>query len=572
MTLEPERPASEPSRDAHELGKLLSELDSARNGQGKPDHVFPEKEDPLGVFAPSEWYRSLVENSFEGIFIQKGPKIVYANRMLHEMLGYEQGELIGKDHWVVYAPESQALTRDRGEARLRGENPPSNYEVRLQRKDGSSFEGEILAKRIQFEDGPGIHVWIRDLTERKATEKKREELERRLQQSRRLEALGTLAGGIAHNFNNLLMAIQGNVSLLLMEMNPEDPRCERLRAIEDAVRSGAELSLRILRSAKVEKSEVDTLDINSLVQEVCYLFAASHKQVNIQQQLADPLQKVQADRNLLEQVLINLLVNGEQAMPQGGELLIQTDNVSLSQDETAPQGILPGEFVRITVKDTGVGMDRATLQRLFEPFFTTRQIGEGTGLGLSTAYGIVRTHGGFMTAESEPGAGSTFKVYLPACPDKSIAGAGKADESRKSKGRILLVDDEESILKVGTQLLQALGYSVIQARSGRQALSLYEKHRGEVDLVILDMIMPEMGGAQVLGAIREMDPLARVLICSGNFPEGEVQGALLEEGCLGAIRKPFSLEELAETVRRAMEGPQDPMGPRTISRGLPTAP
>ncbi|MEJ5378367.1 MAG: response regulator [bacterium] len=547
MASEPNQDLAELSKEIQRLRKRVSELESAQKARQTPPEASLQSEDPLGVFAPWEWYRSLVENSFDGIFIQKGPKIVYANRMLHEMLGYKPGELIGRDHWVVYAPEFQALTRARGEARMKGENPPSNYEVRLQRKDGSTLEGEILAKGIQFDDEPGIHVWIRDLTERKAIEKKRQELEDLLQESRRLEALGTLAGGIAHNFNNLLMAIQGNVSLLLLEMDREDPRCERLRAIEEAVRSGAELARQILRSAKWEKVEVGMLDPNHLVGEVCSLFAATHKHLNIRQELTRPLHAVKGDRNLLEQVLMNLLLNGVQAMPQGGELLVKTENISLNEEHSRPHGVSPGEFVKIIVKDTGVGMEQATLQRVFEPFFTTREVGKGTGLGLSTAYGIVRSHGGFMTAESELGAGSTFTVYLPGLQEKAHgedAGAGTS----KGKGRILLVDDEEMILKVGTRLLEALGYSVLQAQNGREALKLYATHRGEVDLVMLDVVMPEMGGSQVLAALREMDPHVRVLLCSGHFPDGEAASSLLG-GCVGAIRKPFTLEELGKTLQ-----------------------
>lgn len=558
MSLEPDLSAQELWEEVQRLRKLVAEPQAAQKAHQNPGGSASPKEDPEGVFAPSEWYRSLVENSFDGIFIQKGPKIVYANKMLHEMLGYEPGELVGKDHWLVYAPESQALTRERGEARMRGENPPGQYEVSLQRKDGSTFEGEILARRIQFEEGPGIHVWIRDLTERRAMEKRREELESRLQQSRRLEALGTLAGGIAHNFNNLLMAIQGNVSLLLMEMDPEDPRCERLKAIEEAVRNGARLTSQVLRSARAERVTADPLDINSLVMEVCSLFGATHKQLRIEQQLAEAPHTVKADRDLLEQVLINLLVNSAQAMPQGGDLLIRTENTSLPEDETAHQGVPPGNFVRITVKDTGTGMDRATLQRVFEPFFTTREVGEGTGLGLSTAYGIVRTHGGFMTAESEPGAGSTFRVYLPASAPEHPGGPLSQGMPR-GKGRILLVDDEEMILKVGAQLLEALGYSVIQAKGGKEALSLYGKHGKEVDLVLLDMVMPQMGGSQVLRALREMDPQVRVLLCSGHFPESDVQRAFLE-GSLGFIRKPFTLEQLEETLGKLMAPPQQPRG------------
>ncbi len=558
MALEPDLSAQELWEEVQRLRKLVAEPQAAQKAHQNPGGSASPKEDPAGVFTPSEWYRSLVENSFDGIFIQKGPKIVYANKMLHEMLGYEPGELVGKDHWLVYAPEFQALTRERGEARMRGENPSGQYEVRLQRKDGSTFEGEILARRIQFEEGPGIHVWIRDLTERRAMEKRREELESRLQQSRRLEALGTLAGGIAHNFNNLLMAIQGNVSLLLMEMDPEDPRCERLKAIEEAVRNGARLTSQVLRSARAERLTADPLDINSLVMEVCSLFGATHKQLRIEQQLAEAPYTVKADRDLLEQVLINLLVNSAQAMPQGGDLLIRTENISLPEDETAHQGVPPGNFVRITVKDTGTGMDRATLQRVFEPFFTTREVGEGTGLGLSTAYGIVRTHGGFMTAESEPGAGSTFRVYLPASAPEH-PGGHLSQGLPRGKGRILLVDDEEMILKVGTQLLEALGYSVIQAKGGKEALSLYGKHGKEVDLVLLDMVMPQMGGSQVLRALREMDPQVRVLICSGHFPEGDVQKAFLE-GSLGFIRKPFTLEQLEETLGKLMDPPQQPRG------------
>jgi two-component system cell cycle sensor histidine kinase/response regulator CckA len=551
MASEPDQGTRKLLREIERLRKRISELEAGGKGGQEVGGVTPVDGDILGVVAPAEWYRSLVETSFDGIFIQRGPKIVYANRMLHRMLGYEPGELIGKDHWLVYAPEFQALTRARGEARMRGENPPSRCEVKLQRKDGSTLEGEIQARLMHFEDGPGIHVWIRDLTEREEAERKRRELEEQLHQARRLEALGTLAGGIAHNFNNLLMAIQGNVSLLLMEMDPRDPRGDRLRAIEEAVRSGAQLTRQVQRFARGEQGETVALDINALVRGACELFAVARKEMLVRQDLDARLRTVRGDRSLLEQVLMNLLVNGGQAMPGGGELLVRTENVALTENEAAHHGVRPGGFVRITVMDSGIGMDQATLQRIFEPFFTTRDVGEGTGLGLSTAYGIVRSHGGFISAESQPGVGSTFKVYLPAC-DEQVTLEEPYQKTVRGKGTILLVDDEEMILKVGTQMLEALGYRVIQARGGQDALELYRERGGDVDLVLLDMIMPGMGGSQVFRGLRRMNPRARVLLCSGHSPEGEAQEGLMQ-GCLGFIQKPFRLEDLARTLQETMQ-------------------
>jgi two-component system cell cycle sensor histidine kinase/response regulator CckA len=384
------------------------------------------------------------------------------------------------------------------------------------------------------------------------TESKR--LEAQFQQAQKLEAVGTLAGGIAHDFNNLLMAIQGRTSLMLMHVGPEDSHFGYLRGIEDAVKRGAYLSKQLLGFARGGKYEVRATDLNRLLEKSSEMFGRTKKEIRIHKKYQKDIWPVEADQGQIEQVLMNLYVNAWQAMPAGGDLYLETRNVTLDRQYTKPFKVEPGNFVKISLTDTGAGMDEATRLRVFEPFFTTKEMGGGTGLGLASAYGIIKNHGGIISLYSEPGHGTTFDIYLPASGEEVPMEQETSQEIFKGTETVLFVDDEDSILEVGKEMLTALGYKVIEAMGGEKALELYRENQDKIDMVILDMIMPDMGGGEVYDRLKEINAKVRVLLSSGYSLDGQANH-ILQRGCDGFIQKPFDVRELSSKLRQVLENP-----------------
>ncbi len=419
-----------------------------------------------------------------------------------------------------------------------------SYDV-LEFKDGRIFERYSQAQRIE---GRTVgRVWsFRDITERKR-------LEAQLQQAQKMEAIGTLAGGIAHDFNNVLMAIQGRASLLSLHTDHEHPHFEHLTGIEDMVQRGAELTKQLLGFARGGKYEVKVTDLNKLVQKSCEMFGRTKKEIKMHEKHRKELWPVEIDRGQIGQVLLNLYVNAWQAMPDGGDLYVETGNVMLDESYTKPFGVSPGNYVKISVTDTGIGMDKATQQRIFDPFFTTKEMGRGTGLGLASAYGIVSNHGGIINVYSEKDKGTTFNIYLPASR-KEVTTREKrvAEDVLKGTGRILLVDDEDAIVDVGEEMLKEMGYSVLVARSGKEGVDVYTKHKEEIDLVILDMIMPDIGGGKAYDRMKEENPDVKVILSSGYSVDGQAT-EILERGCDAFIQKPFNIKEMSGKIREILE-------------------
>jgi two-component system cell cycle sensor histidine kinase/response regulator CckA len=392
------------------------------------------------------------------------------------------------------------------------------------------------------------------IEERQRAETTRKNLESQLLQAQKMEAMGTLAGGIAHDFNNLLMGIQGNVSLILMDIRKDHPYCDRLRNVQELVRSGSQLTHQLLGFARGGKYEVQPTNLNDLVTRCKNMYGRAKKEITIYTNYQENIWTVNADQGQIEQVLLNLFVNAWQAMPGGGNLSVGTENVALNQLDAERLGIKAGRYVKIIVTDTGTGMDQATMSRIFDPFFTTKGMGRGTGLGLASAYGIIKNHEGTIAVQSMKGQGATFEVYLPAT-DTSLGREKVAPAPKLMKGTetVLYVDDEEMNVETGQHILEALGYTVLTAQSGPEAIDVFKKNNGTITLVILDMVMPGMNGGEVFDVLKDIKPDVKVLLSSGYSITGEAT-KIMERGCAGFIQKPYDVNSLSVKIRNIMDG------------------
>jgi nitrogen-specific signal transduction histidine kinase/CheY-like chemotaxis protein len=393
---------------------------------------------------------------------------------------------------------------------------------------------------------------MEDITARKQAEEEKRRLEERLQHADKMEAIGTLAGGIAHDFNNLLMGIQGYASMTLMNLGPNDPNHERLKRIEDQVQSGAELTRQLLGFARGGRYEVKPTDMNDIIEKSSSMFARTRKEITIHKKYENDLCPVEVDLGQMEQVFMNLYVNAWQAMPGGGEIYLKTENVLLKDEQVLPYSVKPGWYVKISVTDTGTGIDEKTKERIFEPFFTTKEMGRGTGLGLATVYGIIKGHRGMINVYSELGHGTTFNIYLPASEKGVVRKEMATGTIDRGTETILLVDDEKVVMEVNREMLESMGYRVYAVGSGQEAISIYMEKSNEIDLVILDMIMPGISGGETFDRLQEINPMIKVLLSSGYSLNGKAR-TIMERGCKGFIQKPFHLEKLSQKVREMLD-------------------
>jgi PAS domain S-box-containing protein len=513
--------------------------------QIEEERIAERKQAEEALRESEERYRSVLEASPDPVvaYDMEG-KVIYVDPAFTQVFGWISEELLGRkidyvpeDNW----PETQMMI----DMVLAGENF-SGIESRRYTKQGNIVDVTISGSTYLDRDGNpagSLHV-LRDITERKR-------LEAQLQYAQKIEAVGTLAGGVAHDFNNLLMGIQGNVSLMLMDMDSAHPDYERLKNIEKQIQSGARLTSHLLGYARKGKYEVKPLDLNQLVEETSDTFGRTKKEITIHQEPAEDLFPVEADPGQIEQVLLNLFVNASDAMPGGGKLILKTMNVTHKDMKGKLYEPKPGNYVLLTVTDTGIGMYKKTMERIFDPFFTTKEMGRGTGLGLASAYGIIKAHGGYIDVDSRRGHGTTFSIYLPATEKEVQRVVRTAERVAKGTGKVLLVDDEEVVLEVGQELLEATGYTVLTAKDGKEAIKVYRKNRDNIDIVVLDMVMPNMGGGEAYDRMKEMNPNVKVLLSSGFSIDGEAS-EILERGCSGFIQKPFTMKELSGEIGKIL--------------------
>ena len=476
-----------------------------------------------------------------------------ANQTALDFAGIRQDALTGVKFWdTPYWQHSAAMQR---KARLAVEmgrqGKFSRMEVTHLRKDGQIRTFDFSLKPVHDDSGQ-IFMLIpesRDITAIK-------QMEAQLLQSKKMDAIGTLAGGIAHDFNNNLQAISGYTQLLLMDDYGSVRQKEMLATIQHACDHGRELTRQLLTFSRKIESRPVPLDLNAELQPVVKLLGRTlPRMIEINTELAQDLRIVKADSTQFEQVVMNLGINAGHAMPDGGRLTIATCNVDLDQDDCRRYlAASPGPYVRLSVTDTGIGMDADTCAHIFEPFFTTRETGAGTGLGLAMVYGIVKSHNGAIVCDSEPGLGTTFDIYFPAAATPAPIAVPPPEPQAIAGGseQILVVDDDKDIRQLGRALLERFGYRVVEASDGETALSIFQQDRASLDLIILDLNMPGMGGLQCLQKMRAIDPAIRVLIASGHTPDGK-EKAILDDLAQGYVNKPYRLETMLRVVRQTLD-------------------
>jgi len=623
-----------------------------------------------------ERYRTLVEESFDGIFVQMGSRIIFANRRLHEMLGYENDELVGMDHWLIYHPEYHEITRERARVRMRGEDVPTHYEVKLQRKNGTWFYGDIAARVVQVEGEPGIQVWVRDIMERKQAEdalrseeekfrilveespfgvswigadgaykyvnpkfveifgysleeiptgrewfkraypnseyrrkvistwkidmasaapgavrpqpftvtckngslktinfrsvtidsgdqfiiyeniSEKRRLETQLRQAQKMEAIGTLAGGIAHDFNNILSAIIGMSELARMEA-PEGSSLHR--HIDQVIKSGnraSSLVKQILAFSRQKEQSHIPMSIKPIAREALSLLRSSiSSNIEIRQNIGTGIGLIEGDPTQIHQIIMNLCTNAEHAMREkGGVMEVVLGNRECGMDDLKTHPNLHvGPYICLSVSDTGYGIDEETINRIFDPYFTTKGVGEGTGLGLAVVQGIVHKQGGEITVKSEPGRGTTFEVWFPVIEGEKDEIEEKTEASLPTGDEhILFVDDEKILAEVGKEILEHLGYEVTTRTSSLEALELFKAKPEFFDLVITDMSMPNITGEQLSREFMKIRPDIPIILCTGFshiISKEKARGV----GIKAFVMKPLVTKDLAETVRKALD-------------------
>jgi two-component system cell cycle sensor histidine kinase/response regulator CckA len=527
------------------------------DSDGRPDEVLGVTRDiterklaEAALRESQERYLSILEASPDPVVLNDTDgNVVYINPAFTRVFGWTLDDLSGQQ--IDFVPEEDWVATNRRLQQIKRGRSFHGFETRRLNKEGKLLDISMSAAAWRDSQGrpSGSVITLRDVTEHK-------KMEAQLQHARKMEAVGTLAGGVAHDFNNVLQAISGYVQLMLRRKAPGDNEVEHLEAIDRAIgRAGLMINQLLTVSRKLE-SRPEPVDLGRLVADVCRLLERTvPRMIEIEIHGAADLRPVSADPTQLEQIILNLGGNARDAMPDGGKLVFTIANLEIKPGGVLPHAeIDPGTYVTLAVSDTGMGMDAQTVEHIFEPFFSTKQPGKGTGLGLATVYGIVKKHNGHITCDTGPGWGTTFTIYLPALMGEQAVVEAAHDEDVAVQGgpeTVLVVDDETSILDVGREILEEYGYTALVATSGEEALKIYREQ--PVDLVILDLNMPGMGGQKCLERLREIDPDARVVIASGYSAE-TASGKAIRAQVDGYIDKPYRLHDLLHMVRQVLDG------------------
>jgi len=523
--------------------------------EGKPCYVSLSRDISHRLKKEKE-YAQILNTSIDGFWVVDSEgRILEANPAAACMLGYTVDEMLDLSIDDINAedppPEIQKRiqhVRDKGSAR---------YETRHRKKDGTVFDVEISTSYLPYTDGHLI-VFIRDITERKTVEERNVQLQAQVLQSQKLESVGRLAGGIAHDLNNLLSPVLGYGELLLRYIGGNATCKRQLDSIIEAAERARALVRQLLAFSRQQMLEFKTFDLNDLLSDFESLIRRTLREdIALHIPMAPSLPPIKGDSGQVEQVLMNLVVNAQDAMPDGGDLTIKTAETELDESYARlKEGVRPGRYVMLEVSDTGHGMDAGTMENLFEPFFTTKEKEMGTGLGLSTAYGIVKQHGGNIWAYSEAGLGACFRVYLPAaehCATKEDAGEPKAPAAASNNGEtVLLAEDEAVVRDLVASMLDMQGYTVIPAENGRHAIDAFNNQKSSIDLLLTDVIMPDMNGKALYKSISEACPDLKVIYMSG-YTENVIAYHGVLDPDVNFIQKPFSMDDLNAKIQKVLQ-------------------
>jgi PAS domain S-box-containing protein len=524
--------------------ELRKEIEERKKTEGELKNS-EERLKVLFEYAPDACYL----NDLKGTFVE-------GNRKAEEITGYQRHELIGKNFLQLQLLPASQLAKA---AALLAKNamgiPTGPDEFVLNRKEGGQISLEISTYPVRIADKKLVLGIARDVSERKRSEGEKSQLEAQLRQAQKMEAIGLLAGGIAHDFNNMLGAIVGYADMLKLKHDKSNPDVAKSATrILEASRNMADLTTKLLAFARRGKYEILPVDVRDVVLDVVKLVEHTFdKRIKIAKNFKAPASMVMGDRAQLQNAVLNLAVNARDAMPDGGKLTFATDIFVFTDAHTKsyPYAIVPGRYVLLSVADTGIGMDETVKNRLFEPFFTTKEKGKGTGLGLASVYGTVKSHNGYIEVDSEAGKGATFRIYLPLVDAPSQAKPEDRAAVQKGRGTILVVDDEELVREMCQEILTDMGYTVTVSKDGEDAARYYREHFRTIDLVVIDLIMPRLGGRECFHKIKKINPAIRAIIMSGYALDGEAK-QIIDEGALGYIQKPFDVTSFSKAVKDAM--------------------
>ncbi|WP_163338968.1 PAS domain-containing sensor histidine kinase [Desulfopila sp. IMCC35008] len=536
-------------QSSDEIGLLAESFDKMRRAVQSQisqlsSEVTERRKIEQSLRESEERFRALHNASFGGIVIHDKGEILDCNQGLSEITGYPFEDLIGMDGLRLIAPDWRETVMQH--IQLAVEYP---YEVEGVRKDGTIYPLNLQGKNIPYKGRNVRVVEFRDITERKLAEEEKIRLESQLQQAQKMESIGQLAGGVAHDFNNLLSGIFGASELLEMALAGKEKELKYIGIIKNATERASGLTGKLLAFSRKGKQLSTPLDLHAIVRDTMAILERSvDKRIVLQTKLKAEQYMVVGDPSQLQSGILNICVNARDAMPEGGDLHISTVNVTFNEhDCEIDANFTPGKYIKLSIEDTGTGIPHELHSRIFEPFFTTKETGKGTGLGLAAVYGMVKEHHGNILLYSEPGKGTVFHVFLPVS-EETVPVVARQDESIvQGTGTILVVDDEDIIRATASLLLENLGYKVLLAQNGEEAVEIYSRVADEIDLVIIDMVMPVMDGREAFERIITINPQAKVIMSSG-YARNINMARMVDKGLAGYIAKPFNQLELSKLI------------------------
>jgi PAS domain S-box-containing protein len=509
------------------------------------------------LFQSEKNYKNLIENSHDAIYLLYENRFVYVNDKFLEMFKVSKEEVNSPDFNFtgLIAPESREFINNQTKRLENGEELSPQYEFTAMDKNENRLFVEVSVSYIKYEDGYATQGILRDITDRKKAEEDRIKLEEQLFQAQKMESIGRLAGGIAHDFNNILTSIMGYAELLTLKFTDDNtPEGHASNIIVKGSERAANLTQQLLGFARRGKYNPVPFNINDVIRDTVEVWEKIfEKNINISFALHDEINTIEGDKNQINQVLTNIIINAKDAMPNGGDLTFRTENITIDENFTRnyPE-FKPGKYVKISIKDTGIGMPKDVKDNIFEPFFSTKGEGKGTGLGLATVYGIVKNHNGHINVNSEPSEGTVFIIYFPVS-DKQIIDVIEKEEVIKGEALILVVDDEDDLRDMAGTLLQDLGYKVLMATNGIEAIEIFKDKFNDIDLVILDMIMPEMAGGETFLEMKKINPDVKVVLSSGYSQDGKAT-EILNDGVKTFIQKPYTMANLSQCISITLNG------------------